>query len=137
MAYSHNTHVGAYAIIKAAPRPTIEYTERGCPTHGAANQRGDFCYRCGQPLVELQRSESRRPRLDDLLKDDMEPLFSPINVEGLADDEFIAIGHRSRAGDMPDSDIIEITNADITKCMADFAHAYSAELAKLEKAPRR
>lgn len=132
MAYSNYTHVGAYAIIKA-PRPTVEYTVRGCPTHGEANQRGDFCYRCGQALADLPRTESRQPRLDDLLKDDREPLFSPMDVDGLADDEFIVMGNRGRRGDMPDGDIVEITSADIERCKTEFAHAYSAELFHLEK----
>lgn len=126
------THVGAFAIVKAPPT-TVIVRQRGCPTHGSARPGDSFCPQCGKPVELLQHSELRRVRLSDLLPDDDEALFAPWGVEGLDDDEIIIIGNRGQTGAMPDGDIIEITGADIERCRTEFARTYSAELAYIEK----
>lgn len=127
------THVGAFAIVKAPPVVTT-YTEKGCPAGHGRVQPGDlFCRQCGKPITDVPHSEARRVRLRDLLPGDDETLFSPWGVEGLDDDEIVVIGNGGRGGSLPDGDIIEVTSVDIERCKTEFAHAFSAEIAHLEK----
>lgn len=132
MSYSNYTHIGAYALVKAPPI-TVTDTRLACPTHGELRIASAFCPHCGQRIVEISSTEQRRSSLYTLLPDHDEPLFSPSGVDELGADEFVVIGNKSKAGEVPDDDVMEITSAVIAECMSEFAHTYSAELAHLEK----
>lgn len=132
MGYTNKTYVGAYVLIKAAP-VTVQRVETGCRTHGAQPKGANFCPECGQPITEIVRNEVRSARLYDLLPEQEfeDVLHSPWDVDGLADDELIALGNESAAGQVEDGDIMEITPEIIAQCLAEFQNHYAHVLTVL------
>lgn len=135
MALSNETYIGAYALVRAAP-VAVQRTERACPTHGAQPHGAAFCPRCGQTITEIVRSEMRPARLYDLLpeREFEDVLHSPVDIadfDGLDDDELIALGNESAAGQVEDGDIMEITPEVIAQCLTDFQNHYARVLTVL------
>lgn len=126
MALSNETYIGAYALVKAAP-VAVQRKERACPTHGTQPQGAYFCPRCGQPITEIFRNEVRPATLYDLLPESEfeDVLFSPWDIDGLADGELIALGDESAAGQVEDDDVMEITPEVIAQCLTDFQNHYA------------
>lgn len=131
MSSSANLYIGAYAIVEAAPiaRTAKRWT---CPTHRRITS-SKFCPECGRAIELITVVEERPASLYALLRESEfeDILFSPHEVEGLGENQFVACSNTWAIGQLDDSGVTEITPAMIAQCLSDFKEHYARILSVL------